>query len=50
MIWHLVDHAGSFSSILGLILCIHIYVREIKMARDVNILKSEEETWHQGSK
>jgi hypothetical protein len=48
--WRVIDHAGSISSICGLVLCIHIYVRELKMARDVRNLKREEEQWHEWRK
>ncbi len=47
MWWHVVDHAGSIASVCALILCIHIYVRERKMAAEVHTLKREEEQWHE---
>ncbi len=47
MIWTCIDHAGSIASIIGAIIGVHILIRELIMAREVHVLKGEEEKWHE---
>ncbi len=50
MIWTCIDHAGSIASIIGAIIGVHILIRELIMAREVHVLKGEEEKWHEVEK
>ena len=47
MMWRVLDHIGSGASICGFLLGIYILAREIRMAREVHVLKAEEEKWHE---
>jgi hypothetical protein len=38
--------AGSLSSMLGLLVSLHVLLREWVLQRDMTTLKNEEEAWH----
>jgi len=42
----MLSNIGSLASILGLLVSIYVLWREIKIQKEVEELKSEEETWH----
>lgn len=45
--WAILDHAGSVSSILGALLACYILWREVRISREVHVLRAEEATRHQ---
>ena len=38
--------AGSVASLLSLPITLYVLWREVRMAREVHVLKDEEEKWH----
>jgi len=41
---------GSLSSMAGLLVSLYVLWREIRIQKDVTVLKDEEENWHKENK